>query len=158
MILVVTCAVVLTGCQSALTGGEIVTSSYPPVPSPTSPDQGSRQVPAGFPRDVPVVDGRYRAIESDAVQPPAQVIEVSELGSQALPEAAKMLVAAGYEEEDFLGQKAFFGPRHLVTVTESHNGFAPVLLYLVTPTSALSGIPAIPQIDLDSLFGDVGQG
>ncbi len=105
-----------------------------------------------------MVDGRYRTIESDAVRPPAQVIEVSELGSAPLSDAVHRLVAAGYEEQDFLGQKTFFGPRHLVTVSESDNGFAPVLLYLVTPTSALSGFPAIPEIDLDSLFGDVGQG
>ncbi|WP_155821173.1 hypothetical protein [Gordonia hirsuta] len=128
------------------------------MPAPTSPDAGSRQLPPEFPREVPVVDGRYRTIESDAVRPPAQVIEVSELGSAPLSEAVHRLVAAGYEEQDFLGQKTFFGPRHLVTVSESDNGFAPVLLYLVTPTSALSGFPAIPEIDLDSLFGDVGQG
>lgn len=70
--------------------------------------------------------------------------------------ASELLVAAGYESQDFLGQQAFIGIDHMVTVVMADNGFGEILIYTLSDSSALSVLPELADLDLGALLGDAG--
>lgn len=146
-----------TACSSsALTGGEVTTSSYPQIPPPTSPERGSAHPPSWWPQSAPVVSGRYRELHSTLLDEQTRILEVSEAGPDAQSRASGLLVDEGYDPQDFLGQRVFIGAGHMVTVAVADLGFGEVLVYTLAPAAGLPGMPELGDLDLGTLLG--GQG
>ena len=144
-------AAFLSGCSDMLTGGQVDLPTYGPVTPPPPSPAGSAELPASFPRDIPVPRGLYR------VQPgplPASLsLAVTDLDATALDQARRMLLDAGYQVEPVLGQDMFLGTRYIVTVTDvSSSERGRQLDYTVFDRNSISGMPSIPQLTIPTLL------
>jgi hypothetical protein len=137
----VTCGLLLSGCSTDdLQGGKVHYSSYPPVSMlpPSSP--GSPVVPAAFPAEIPVVKGLY-SLRSGAGG--TQVLTVTGITPDALVDARKLFIDAGFEPQTFVGQEAFMNTRYLVLLGSEDLPDSFTLTYTVT-TMSMPGIGSIP--------------
>ncbi|MFW0792161.1 hypothetical protein [Gordonia sp. CPCC 205333] len=147
-VVVVLSALGITSCSvDSLTGGAANTTSYPPVTTPQPPPLGSWKIPAGFPAEVPIIDGRYRLThQSDSI-----VLSVTAVQKAEVNRARTLLEKAGYSRESVLGQSTFVGPKYLITVTDDDIGYGMTIVYRLSPISNLPGIPQLPQMSLPPL-------
>lgn len=139
----------IAGCSDVLTGGAVSYSSYPPV-SALPVAELSTALPVGFPKGIPVIEGKYRRLTSSSLGAGAFVLAVGNTGEHAVQRARDRLVAAGFVEQEILGQKAYVGKAHTVVVAPVDEGYGFSLLYTITRTQDFAGLP---DLDLTDLFG-----
>lgn len=150
-------SVSLTGCgDSLLTGGDVVNSSYPPIAAPTSAEAGAFVAPKWWPTDVPLPRGRYRELKSSYLDNRTRALEVSGVGHEPTKQASRLLVGAGFVEQNLLGQDVFMNSRHTVTVAAAHNGYGDVLIYTLSDAMKLPGMQGLGDLDLTSILGGEG--
>lgn len=138
---------VTAGCGDVLTG-HVDLPSYAPVVTPPPPPPGAVALPAGFPPEVPVLQGRYRP----GVRPvnDSWALTVTDAGPGSLERAQRLLRDAGYEVEPVLGRDLYLGPRYIVTVALSEDGRG--LDYTVLDTKVIPGLPQLPRLHVPTLF------
>lgn len=147
----------LTGCgDSLLTGGDVVTDSYPPVAAPMSTEAGQVEVPRWWPSEVPLPRGRYRELKSSHLDERTRALEVSNVGPDSFEQAGRLLVAAGFVKHNFLGRNVFMNSHHMVTATVADDGYGDVLIYTLSDAMNLPGMQGLGSIDIDSLLGGEG--
>lgn len=147
----------LAGCgDSLLTGGEVVTSSYPPVAAPTSTEAGAFVAPTWWPSEVPLPRGRYRELKSSYLDGRMRALEVSDVGAEPVKQAARLLVGAGFVEQNVLGQDVYINARHTVTVSAADNGYGDVLIYTLSDAMKLPGMQELGELDIASILGGEG--
>lgn len=140
---------VTAGCGDVLTG-DVDLPTYPPVGTPPPPPAGAAALPAGFPREVPVLSGRYR-VDSGPVGD-SWALTVTDAGSGSLERAQRLLRDGGYEVEPVLGRDLYLGTRYVVTVALAEDGHG--LDYTVVNTRAIPGLPPLPNLDVPTLISD----
>ncbi|MGV0625534.1 hypothetical protein [Mycolicibacter minnesotensis] len=153
LVFLILAAVGTAGCSSdeLIGGGRIERTSYPPVtaqaPSkvPTSPD-----LPAAFPRDIPVVKGCYSVGEDRFGNGPT--LEVRDFGQATMQSAGDLLIAAGYDRQQVLGMDVYIGTKYAVILGAGDLAGEPVLSYRVSSFADLPGMPKIPELKIPDLL------
>lgn len=131
--------------MSDLVGGAVERTTYPPITPVPSPPPGAAVLPADFPRDVPVVKGRYR---QDS-QADSKILAVSGLDPSAVSAAGKLLTDAGFEHQTVMGQDAYLNSKYAVLVVGDDLGGTFTLRYTVMP---MNGMPSLPSMTFPPLI------
>lgn len=136
--------------MSDFVGGAIAHTSYPPVtPIPPTP-LGSPELPGDFPRDIPVVKGRYR--QDQPQHDGRHTLAVGGLDPSALALASRQLLAAGFEHQTIAGQDAYLNGTYVVILVGDQFGGTFTLRYTVIRVDRMPGMPAMPSFTIPPLI------